>query len=56
MTHLGSLTMILYKIWLNFLLILFMILFYGIGYSGAQCFNTVSGLIFAFFFLDNANS
>lgn len=53
---LGNLSMILYEVWPSFLLILFMILFYGIGYSGAQCINIVSGLIFAPEDVANANS
>ena len=53
---LGNLSMILYEVWPSFLLILFMILLYGIGYSGAQCINIVSGLIFAPEDVANANS
>lgn len=53
---LGNLSMLLYEYWPSTLLILLMVLFYGIGYSGAHCINIVSGLIFDSEDAANANS
>ena len=53
---LGNLSMLLYEYWPSALLILLMVLFYGIGYSGAHCINIVSGLIFDPEDAANANS
>ena len=53
---LGNLSMIIYEYWPNTALIFLIVLFYGIGYSGAHCINIVSGLLFAPEEAANANS
>jgi len=53
---LGNLTMILYSKYSAFPLIFFLLLFYGIGYSGAHCINILAGLIFDREDAANANS
>lgn len=53
---LGNLMMIVYEISPQPLFIVLIILFYGIGYSGAHCINIVSGIIFSAEYAADANS
>lgn len=53
---LANVGMIVYSSYPNILLIVFIVLFYGIGYSGSHCMNLVSGIIFDPEDAANANS
>ena len=53
---LGNLMMIVYGILPQPIIIALIILFYGIGYSGAHCINIVSGIIFSAEDAADANS
>lgn len=53
---LANLGMILYSSVPNFLVIVLVVLFYGIGYSGSHCMNLVSGIMFDPEDAANANS
>lgn len=53
---LGNLSMILYGAYPWIPLVLCIVIFYGIGYSGAHCINIISGLIFPPEDTANANS